>query len=77
MSYSYYLIHALTINAAAMVLGKLIPRGGPALYWAFMLPVFLATLVTSTLLFVLVEKPFSLVVKPRPKPLPATVPDAA
>ena len=71
MSYSYYLIHALTINAAAMVLGKLIGSGGPALYWAFMLPVFAATLVTSTLLFVLVEKPFSLIVKPRPKAEPA------
>jgi exopolysaccharide production protein ExoZ len=32
---------------------------------------------TSTLLFMFVEKPFSLVVKPRPKPLPQPVPDAA
>ena len=78
MSYSYYLIHALTITAAAMVVGKVIPSGGPLLYWAFMLPVFAATLVTSTLLFMLVEKPFSLVVKPRREPPVAqTVPDAA
>jgi peptidoglycan/LPS O-acetylase OafA/YrhL len=70
MSYSYYLIHALTINAAAMVLGKAIPNGGPALYWGFMLPVFAATLVTSTLLFMGVEKPFSLMVKPKAKPEP-------
>jgi peptidoglycan/LPS O-acetylase OafA/YrhL len=79
MSYSYYLIHALTINACAMVLGKVLPAsmGGPGLYWLMFVPVFVATLITSTLLFMLVEKPFSLVRTQRPKPLAATVPDAA
>jgi hypothetical protein len=42
-----------------------------------MVPVFLATLVTSTLLFMLVEKPFSLVRTQRPNPLAATLPNAA
>jgi exopolysaccharide production protein ExoZ len=79
MSYSYYLIHALTINASAMILGKVVPArlAGPAFYWLMFLPVFAATLVTSTLLFMLVEKPFSLVRTRRPKPLAATLPDAA
>jgi exopolysaccharide production protein ExoZ len=79
MSYSYYLIHALTINASAMLLGKVLPSSlaGPALYWLMFVPVFAATLITSTLLFMLVEKPFSLVKTQRPKPLSAPVPDAA
>ncbi|MDQ3283432.1 MAG: acyltransferase [Acidobacteriota bacterium] len=75
MSYSYYLIHALTINAAAMVLGKLLPNANPTLYWLAMPPVFFATLVTSTLLFVLVEKPFSLAA-PRPRPVTPALADA-
>ncbi len=79
MSYSYYLIHALTINASAMVLGKVLPASmaGPGLYWLMFLPVFAATLITSTLLFALVEKPFSLVRTQRPTPVGATVPGAA
>ena len=79
MSYSYYLIHALTINASAMVLGKVLPESmtGPGLYWLMFVPVFVATLITSTLLFALVEKPFSLVRTQRPTPLGSTVPGAA
>ena len=64
MSYSYYLIHGLTINATAMVLGYLIdPPGGIAaavLYWLTIVIAFAATLVSSTLLFVAVERPLSL-----------------
>jgi exopolysaccharide production protein ExoZ len=74
MSYSYYLIHALAINATAMVLQKLLPQSlqSASMYWLLMLPVFMATIVTSTLLFALVEKPFSLVAR-RNHPMPATV----
>ncbi|HYO76003.1 MAG TPA: acyltransferase [Thermoanaerobaculia bacterium] len=79
MSYSYYLIHALTINAAAMFLGKLLPASlqSTGTYWLLMLPVFAATLVTSTLLFMLVEKPFSLVTTRHPRPLAQTLAGAA
>ena len=72
MSYSYYLIHGLTINATAMVLGYVIaPPGGIAaavLYWVTIVAVFAATLVTSTLLFVAVERPLSLRSKKSAKP---------
>jgi exopolysaccharide production protein ExoZ len=62
MSYSYYLIHALAIQAIMLVVHReaFAPYTGPALYWALMPFVFLATLVAATVLFVLVEKPLSL-----------------
>lgn len=71
MSYSYYLIHALVINTVGMVLFKVVPAQAPlgALFWVAMPFVFLATFVVSTLLFALVEKPFSLVTA-RKYPLP-------
>jgi len=75
MSYSYYLIHALVINGAAMVLLAVIPASAPKvlLFWTLMPLVFLATFVVSTFLFALVERPFSLATpKKKPEPLPAT-----
>jgi peptidoglycan/LPS O-acetylase OafA/YrhL len=65
MSYSYYLIHALVINAAALVLLKVVSQTAPqaVLFWVLMPFVFLATFVVSTLLFMFVEKPFSLVAR--------------
>jgi len=61
MSYSYYLLHSLTLQAVVLGLSRLItPEPYPILFWA-MMPVSLsATLVSSTILFLLVEKPFSL-----------------
>jgi exopolysaccharide production protein ExoZ len=63
MSYSYYLLHGLTINAFAMVAAKAL-RMSAALpvteYWALMAAAFAATIVTSTLLFLAVERPLSL-----------------
>jgi peptidoglycan/LPS O-acetylase OafA/YrhL len=62
MSYSYYLIHALVLNASFKAV-KLMSGSVPAgawLYW-LMLPVaFGLTLFVSALLFIFVEKPFSL-----------------
>ena len=67
MSYSYYLIHALTINACRLVLLRVAGTSvSPARYWLAMPLVFAATLVTSTLLFALVERPFSLVTRRQP-----------
>jgi peptidoglycan/LPS O-acetylase OafA/YrhL len=58
MSYSYYLIHGLTLNACVWVLAQAMPPSA-ALFWAT-LPLALAlTFVSSTLLFVFVEKPWS------------------
>ena len=69
MSYSYYLLHGFVVHAAALVLGAILP-GGMAdwIFWLFMPVAFAATLAASAILFVGVEKPFSL--KPRrAKPL--------
>ena len=63
MSYSYYLIHGLTLKGAALVLTWVMPPTGnlqELFYWAGLPIAFFLTLVTSTLLFVFVEKRFSL-----------------
>lgn len=62
MSYSYYLIHGLVLSALAAVAGKLfgtVPLAWP-LVLALMVPVFGLTLVVSALLFLWVERPYSL-----------------
>ncbi len=67
MSYSYYLLHGLTLKALFMVLSKThLLSVSPWLMCLILLPVFfLVSLVTSAGLFLLIEKPFSLAV---PKP---------
>ncbi|MFN0124390.1 MAG: acyltransferase family protein [Blastocatellia bacterium] len=64
MSYSYYLIHGLAIGVLQRVVIRLRPpRTDSELTWFFwlMVPVcFVFTLLVSTVLFVLIEKPFSL-----------------
>jgi peptidoglycan/LPS O-acetylase OafA/YrhL len=67
MSYSYYLVHGLTLKAAFVMAAKVVPPAahGP-LFMAGLLPLmFAATLIPSGVLFVLVERPFSLKVQPR------------
>jgi exopolysaccharide production protein ExoZ len=62
-SYSYYLIHGLALKAAFMLLVWFLPPSpllGDWLFWALLLPFFLATLVPAAALFVLVEKRWSL-----------------
>jgi len=61
ISYSFFLFHGLTLNAAALLLSWLVPPSGQdvLLFW-LMLPVgFVLSLVASALLFALVEGPFS------------------
>jgi peptidoglycan/LPS O-acetylase OafA/YrhL len=61
ISYSFFLFHGLTLNAAALLLSWLVPPSGQdvLLFW-LMLPVgFVLSLVASALLFALVERPFS------------------
>jgi exopolysaccharide production protein ExoZ len=62
MSYSYYLLHGLTLQFVFMLLQKARPPLGTDVYLAwFFLPIaFLITLVPSVIMFVLIEKPFSL-----------------
>ncbi len=68
MSYSYYLFHGLALKGLQMVLGKFVPAtDAPALFWVTLPISFAITLVASTVLFVLVEKRFSLSHPPRDK----------
>jgi peptidoglycan/LPS O-acetylase OafA/YrhL len=62
MSYSYYLIHGLTLKGIALVaLAFIAPSNVSVIAYWIALPVFFfLTLATSTLLFVLVEKRFSI-----------------
>lgn len=62
MSYSYYLIHGLTLQAVALLLTHWLPPTGAntLLFWAFLPCAFATTLVSATILFALVEKPLSL-----------------
>jgi exopolysaccharide production protein ExoZ len=70
ISYSYYLIHGLTLKASFLVLAKIhAPSGTEShLFWTLLLPVFAATVVVSAGLYLLVEKPLSLASStPRPQ----------
>jgi exopolysaccharide production protein ExoZ len=62
MSYSYYLIHGLTLHAMALVAYSIVPDGAPsAITFLVALPAGLAmTWISSTILFAFVEKPLSL-----------------
>lgn len=68
MSYSYYLLHGLALKAAFTLLPHVIPPAAQAAgLIALLLPVmFAVTLIPSIALFILVERPFSLNVSPRP-----------
>ena len=63
MSYSYYLIHGVTLAGAFMALSVLWPgmRFGPWTFWGLLAAMFAVTLLPSAALFLLVERPFSLV----------------
>jgi exopolysaccharide production protein ExoZ len=64
MSYSYYLLHGLALKAAFLVLGWVAPAADHAswiVFWGLLPVMFVLTLVPTTVLFLLVERPFSLV----------------
>ncbi|MDQ2988769.1 MAG: acyltransferase [Pseudomonadota bacterium] len=67
MSYSYYLVHGLTLKAAFVILAKLPPPAAHGLlFLGGLLPLmFAVTLISSGVLFLLVERPLSLKVSPR------------
>jgi peptidoglycan/LPS O-acetylase OafA/YrhL len=62
MSYSYYLIHGLTLKAIGFVVLRLIAPGtlSTAAFWIGYPIFFFLTLVSSTILFVVVERRFSI-----------------
>jgi peptidoglycan/LPS O-acetylase OafA/YrhL len=62
MSYSYYLLHGLALKASFLAISNAIPTGriGPVLFWPGLPVLFVATLLPSAVLFLLVEQPFSL-----------------
>lgn len=62
ISYSYYLLHGLILNALLLLWPM--SAQAPYWYWLFLPFALVATLIASFILFILVERPLSL----RPKP---------
>lgn len=62
MSYSYYLLHGLTLKASFLVFAKVVSSAtfGSWLFWTLLPPMFMLTLIPASILFLLVERPFSL-----------------
>ena len=62
MSYSYYLIHVLTVKTFFLRLALWLPPTGSlvSVLWTLFVPIFAITLVPAAVLFLLVEKPYSL-----------------
>lgn len=67
MSYSYYLVHGLTLKVAFTLLARLLPPAPHGLAFLLqLLPLmFFLTLLPSIVLFIAVERPFSLKAAPR------------
>jgi len=65
MSYSYYLIHSLTLKFCFLVFGLVMPSGfnDGNLYFWFWIPTFALTIVVSFMLFCIVERPLSLCIR--------------
>lgn len=63
MSYSYFLIHGLTLKFAFSALERVLPHavGGFATFFALLPVMFAITLLPAAVLFLVVERPFSLV----------------
>ena len=62
ISYSYYLLHGLTLKAGFLALSRVLSGAshGAWLFWVLLPPMFALTVVTASALFLLVERPFSL-----------------
>lgn len=65
MSYSYYLLHGLALKIGFMALGKIMATttNEPYFFLLLLAPMFVLTLIPTTLLFLFVERPFSLAPK--------------
>lgn len=60
VSYSYYLLHGLALQAFFAVLKPWVPPGGDGLALLLLLPAWLATLPPCLALFLFIERPLSL-----------------
>lgn len=62
MSYSYYLLHGLTLKAGFFALSMALPIANydSWLFWVLLPPMFVLTLIPTSALFLLVERPYSL-----------------
>jgi peptidoglycan/LPS O-acetylase OafA/YrhL len=62
MSYSYYLIHGLTLKFCFLIFGSTVTVGfsSNSLYYWFWVPLFAFTFIVSFMLFFIVERPLSL-----------------
>lgn len=60
ISYSYYLIHGLTLRVLKLAIARVIPWNGPAVFCAISIGGFALTCITATIMFVLIEEPLSL-----------------
>ena len=62
MSYSYYLIHGLTLKASFLVLSATYPatHQGTAFFASLMVVMFAISLLPAAVLFLTIERPFSL-----------------
>lgn len=76
MSYSYYLLHGLALQVASTGLALVVlpPASSLAFGWAFLPLAFAFTLLPSAVLYLAIERPFSLAVR---KPEVAPVATAA
>lgn len=61
MSYSYYLIHGLTLKFLFLILAIIIPPQGQDtwVFYVLLIPCFVGTLTVSFILFYFIEKPYS------------------
>ncbi len=83
MSYSFYMVHALAMQFVVLVLATFLPASsayGPLIFWALMPALFVTALAPAVLMYLFVERRFSL--KPKtsaaddgpaglPKPTPS------
>jgi exopolysaccharide production protein ExoZ len=67
MSYSYYLLHGLALKAAFLALSIVWPAQGHSstLFWLGLVLTFALTIICSALLFLVIERPFSLTPRPQ------------
>lgn len=65
MSYSYYLIHGLTLNFCFLIFAVITPSNyiSDSIYYWLWIPLFALTLIVSFILFITIERPLSLQVK--------------
>jgi exopolysaccharide production protein ExoZ len=75
MSYSYYLLHGLALQATFTGLALVVPPPASSLAfgWAFLPLAFALTLLPSAVLYLAIERPFSLLVR-KPQVAPVATP---